>query len=1395
MNLRSRNPIIFLFGIFCFLFAEVNAQFSNLKFESYSTLEGLSSSTCEELFQDSDGYLWFGTIDGLNRYDGYTFEIFRPVLNDNNSISNNRINSIVEDGDGNLWIGTSNGLNIFQKQKEIFFRIPLFYNQITNANSRDIVNDLHYDKRSNTLWIATNNGISKLFLEGVDRSAYQDLSFKHYSQKINNNYAIDNVTTIVEDLNGKIWIATDGEYLNSYNFEKDIFERKTLGIPLDYSFGHIPNLLLVDSDGDIWIGNDASKLVVWNRKTDKIKINSYTKTPTSVFHLYQDNSGLIWIATRGNGIYLVDKVKGLKQHIEHNPEDPFSLPNNQPSKILEDKDGIFWIATYNKGVSKLDLSKSSFGHHFHQPGNINSLSTFIAQSVLEDRKNRIWVGTDGGGLNLFDEKENSYKHYHSDAGNPRTISSDKILYLVESYDNSIWVCTWDGGLNMFNPDNGNSKRYMNDSSDPYSIGQNTVWCAVEDSLHRLWLGTQNAGLNVFDPNTEKFYSYYNRTEDSTSLISNFVFSTFIDSRNRLFVGTSLGLCVVYLSELTTYIPERIEFKTIKEKNLQGYRINYIYEDQSGNIWVGSDLGLHKLSNNLSLLQSYSINEGLPNNLVLGITEDDEGYIWSTTKYGLSRLNPETNEFKNFNIYDGLQGLEFQSKSIDKTEDGRILVGGINGFNLFNPEDLYEGTGSTKPVFTQLRLNNQIVQVGDTINGRVLLNSSISDTEELVLKYNERNFGIEYVALHYRNPESVQYAYRIIGLDDEYIIAGSNRLANYSNLSPGEYVFEVKSSSDGDWQSANGAILNLSVLPPPWRTWWAYLIYSVVLAAIFWFGIKYYTKIVHEEKEHELDQQKLQFFINVSHEFRTPLTLILNPIDRIISCFDDPEEVKDSAITIQRSARRLLNLVNELLDFRKLDLGKDQLQMLKADILKFSKDIYLLFKNLAKEKDITINFQSSLNELSVLFDPDKYEKILTNLLSNAIKYTDPGGSVTLSIARTKQSALIRKLKVKEALEIRVIDTGVGFKKEQLADVFNRFFHVDSSKTGTGIGLNFTKSLVELHGGEILVESEFQKGSTFIVHLPLEFKMKKSHQLKTKLEDISDYKLDLNSLHAVEYEMSTANHKALKEIETTIGEAEHGNRPVILIVEDNKELRVHLRKELGQSYKVRDAVNGVEGLGMVKKYFPDIIISDVMMPEMDGFEMCSKIKSEIETCHIPIILLTARSLEEDRIEGFRTGADEYIPKPFNISVLKARINNLLEMKKRLREKFASIGGIIPSSDITSNTLDETFLDNTTRIILANISEPDFSLDQLLKELGCSRSHFYRKINTLTGQNPSYFIRTVRLKHASELLIKGDHSIKEIAYMAGFNSTAYFSKTFRELFGMTPNEYAKHINYGSK
>ncbi|WP_299669150.1 two-component regulator propeller domain-containing protein [uncultured Polaribacter sp.] len=1368
-------------------------QFNNLKFENLNTADGLSSSTCGEIFQDKEGFLWFGTIDGLNKYNGYEFEIFRFILNDSTSISNNRITSIEEDNNGNLWIGTNNGLNLFDKKTNKFLRIQL-YKQLSLANSsQKVINDLLYDTLTNTLWVATKNGVIKIGLD-ANHARFQNFKFSYYINDQSNLNSLDNnyVNVIVKDKNNNIWMGTNGQHLNLYSPEKDNFERIFINTKTPYELNHIPKSVFIDSDGDFWIGNDLSNFILWNREQNIFKHISLADSKIPVSDIYQDSNSLFWVSTDAFGLYLFEKKQGaaiLKQHILNNFSDPFSLPNNKPSKIFEDRQGIYWIGSYDEGVSKFDPSNYAFGHFYYQPNNVNGLSEKTVQSVLQDSKGRIWISAYNGGLNLFNEKTNSFRHSPSKTRLKQKLSSNKILYTFESHDGFIWVCTLDGGVNKLNPETGAIEVFLHDVKDPFSIGQSSVWTGVEDSKNRIWFGLRTEGISLYNPKNRRFTNYKSSYGTKNHLVSNSVICTFIDSKNRLFVGTALGLNMVDLHQLEDDIPKEINFIHVKGEGLEGGGVNYVTEDHIGNIWVGSDSGIYLLNSNLKVVKTYSSQTGLPNNLVVGIQEDNNGNIWITTKGGLSLLNPNTDQFKNFNRHDGLQGTEFQSKSIEKTKDGRIIIGGINGFNIFQPNDIITAPPSVMltPKITRFKLNNKPIIAGDTIQGRVVLRKSISSTQEVTLRYDENYISFEFVALYFKNPEQVQYAYKMKGLDNEFIEIGNNRVVNHSNLEPGNYTFEVRASTDNQWETTQTASVNIKILPPIWRTWWAYLLYAFIGFSIFWVIVHYYTFKVKEGQEHELDQMKLQFFVNVSHEFRTPLTLILNPVDKILSSFNnDTETIRKSAITIQRSARRLMHLVNQLLDYRKMDVGKTPLQLEKGNIVKFIEDICSLFKDLAKKKKIHYVFTSDSKSISLLFDADKVEKIITNLISNAIKFTNNYGAITISVNAVKnpkkkyKNVFFQNKKLGDYVEIIVQDSGVGLDKEQMKRIFSRFYNVDTTKTGTGIGLHFTKALVELHGGEIFVESQHLQGSKFVVRIPLNAKGRVA-----KVENVKNEFL-INSMKAVEYDLLISNEAETLDTQNNTPHRNEKKQPTLLIVEDNKELRTHLTNDLKDSYKVKEAVNGEEGLKMVKKYFPDIVVSDVMMPKMDGFEMCHSIKKELDTCHIPVILLTARTLEEDRIEGYENGADGYLSKPFITSVLRARIDNLLESKNRLRQKFSEIGGVLLSNKFTSNNLDEAFLDKATKIILDNISDIDFKQEHLLKEMGIGRSQFYRKINALTGHNPSHFIRTIRLKYASELLMKNENSIKEITYMSGFNSTAYFSKTFRDLFEMTPSQF---------
>ncbi|RED95976.1 hybrid sensor histidine kinase/response regulator transcription factor [Marinoscillum furvescens] len=1382
-SMRGFKLVMLVAGFFN-LFV-LNGQVPSLKFDNYSTLEGLSSSVAIEILEDSEGYLWIGTHDGLNKFDGYGFEIYRNINGDTTSLSNNRITSLIEDHVGRLWVGTNNGLNFLAKGKNTFRRVDF---NLQDNSAQNHIRALAFDPKTRWLWVGTEEGLIRFDFDSLGNTVKQ-LRFTDSTNKIDGSEIDD----IVISEKGDVWMVTGRGILHHYLQAEQKFETFQLPEKTSTEINQWPFHLIETIDGEILIGNDLEHLMKFDPSSRSFTVlNLQLGNTVAVSHMLCDTRGNIWLSSDGYGLFVLDSELRLRDHITHDPKKPSSLPNNQPAFTYEDSNEIFWIGTYNKGFCKLSAARSAFVHLTHSREEPNGLSGPIAQAVVVDKKDRVWIGIDGGGLTLYDEHENTFRHFRSDDDNPHTISSDKIVYLCEGKEGGIWACTWDKGINRFDPKTEKAVRYLKEEANQHSISENTIICAAPDRSKGLWVGTFESGINYFDPGKNKFFRFTNQLIERAGLPNSRVQHLFIDKQNRLLVGSTSGLAVVDLNRFDYENPEELPFIPFDKVPFQGMRITHITQGPDGDIWVGSNTGLHRVDEDFSKITSYNVLSGLANNLVVGVTVELDGTVWFTSKGGLSRLNPEKGRIINFSEQDGIQGAEFQSKSIFQKHDGRIFIGGINGLNIFHPDDVVLNHVAVDPMITGLRVLNTEIGVGDTLIDRVLLEKPLNQTEGINLKYNEGFLTIDFVALHYLSQEHVKYAHRMLGVSDDWVyVENENRSATFSNLTSGDYRFEVMATLDDNWDNSSVAALDIHVATPPWRTVYAYLVYCLVVALITWIILRYYSRTMREIRRRELDHNKMEFFMNVSHEFRTPLALILNPVDKLLAELDPNEKPYESALTIQRSSMKLVNLVNQLLDFRKVDLGKSPLDPVKADVVRSVKDSYSMFEDLAKLKGLEMHFETELASTDMWFDPDKLEKIVSNLLSNAIKFTDPGGKIIVRIlqekGKSKAKRLLGKSDPKDFVIIEVEDTGIGLKKEELALVFDRFFHISSTNTGTGIGLNYTKSLVQQHDGEISVISEFGKGSKFVVRLPLVTE-RASSAWGNHSKHRSKHLASNDSLKSLEYTLVTSDLVPTKSEEA---EAEHksaktGENQTILIVEDNKELRVHLRKGFEDKFRVKEANNGKVGLQKAIKFCPDVIISDVVMPEMDGFEMCRELKQNDQTVSIPVILLTARSYEEDKIEGYELGADSYLAKPFSMQVLQARVHNLMETRKQLRNRFASVASLSPASDFTSNSLDERLVDSAIKIVTENISNSDFGLEELVTELGISRSYFYRRISSITGQKPSAFIRTIRLKYAADLLKQNAYSIKEIAYKTGFNSSAYFSKTFREHFNKTPREF---------
>jgi signal transduction histidine kinase/DNA-binding response OmpR family regulator len=863
-----------------------------------------------------------------------------------------------------------------------------------------------------------------------------------------------------------------------------------------------------------------------------------------------------------------------------------------------------------------------------------------------------------------------------------------------------------------------------------------------------------------------------------SVQSRYISAITEDKEGNLWIGTDWGIAVLQkeTGRFVHYINQKNDPASLSSNNVID-----IKEDSKGRIWIGTHGGLNLFNKQEQSFQSFTDSDGLPNNSVLTIQEDGDGNLWMGTPNGISSMAIHSDSgrslnvsFKNYDEADGLQGKQFNENAAYRTSRNELIFGGANGFNIFKPEQLGMNKNKPQVVLTDFQLFNKSIKPGENVDGEVLLKQAITEATRITLPANKNVFSIEFAALNFFHPEKNEYKYKLEEFNTDWLSADSrSRRVTFTNLDPGDYVFHVKAANnDGVWNEEGTSII-ITVLPPFWKTRMAMVLYF--LAVIL--GLLVVRKMIQQREQmkfaiqqerqeairmHELDMMKIKFFTNVSHEFRTPLTLILTPMEKLLRQVTDVEQ-KGQFELIQRNGKRLLNLVNQLLDFRKMEVQEIKFSPSEGDVIKFIRETVYSFSDLSEKKHIKLDFHSSLDSLETIFDQDKVEKILFNLLSNAFKFTPEYGSVSVDVVfQDDQNA--------KWLKIRVTDTGIGIPLDKLDKIFDRFFQNELPKSmvnqGSGIGLSITKEFVKIHGGSITVESEQEKGSCFTVMLPVNEII--SHAGSPSVETI---------LTPVELEDDPVQLNLDQSVD---------QKPLVLLIEDNEDFRFYLKDNLKLTYDIVEARDGKEGFKKALSHFPDLIVSDVMMPEMNGLELCRKIKSDQRVSHIPIILLTARTSEEQRLEGFEIGADDYINKPFNFELLESRIRNLIAQRQKLHVSLSKQAGV-KASELNITSLDEKFIQNAIRYVEENVSNADYSVEDLGKELGISRAHFYKKIISLTGKSPLEFIRAIRLQQAAQLLEKSQLTVAEVAYKVGFNNPKYFAKYFKETFHVLPSAYA--------
>jgi len=1323
---------------------------NNLNFDFYSQENGLSNNQIHCIHQDKKGWMWFGTSQGVCRFDGYKFTVFKNDPEDSTSLKGNLVRTIFEDRKGQLWIGTENGgLNKFNREKENFQH--LFYTGDHPLLKDATVTSINEDSIGN-LWVGTSTDLYRI--ENENKLSEIKPS--------NLNSLSEYFRVIKSDRSGKIWLGT-----NNGLFLYDPKNNQIQKINLSQNQTSNQEIwdIFHDDDGILWIGTYANGLLTINPITLEVKqltLDSENDRNQTVRAISKDRNGKYWIGTRG-GLYVYEKNKGATAFYYHDEREPKSLVNNSIQCIFHDLKGDVWIGTRN-GINFLIEERQNIQGYKSMPGDNRYLNSSEIYAFWVDPKGDIWAGTESGGINILDRKTGRFRYMLPQKGNQNSLSTNCIKALLDDGKNNLWIGTFLGGIDVLNLKTGAFKHYTNNPADPSSLSDNRVWSFLRDSNNDIWVGT-SVGLDKFDPATGSFTHFRNLVDGQQV---NWLVE---DSGHAIWIGAD---------NLVLYDPKDQKITRIQETT------RCMLHDSKDRFWLATpNRGIALFSKEKGILKYYSEKNGLANNQALAILEDNEHFLWISTTNGLSKFDPASERFHNFSLKNGFQNNQFTYGAAFKTTQGELLFGGISGFNIFNPTKIKSGDYFPQIILTDLKIFNKSVKIGDLKND--VLTKSISETEIIELKHDQNSITIDFASFDYANSLGIQYSYFLENFDHDWNEPSVNRSATYTNLDPGEYSFQVKTVSIDRKESNLGPKLKIVVLAPYWGTWWFRSTVFLSITSLFYLLITfllYKEKLkadlnlerLNAKKLHELDMMKLRFYTNISHEIRTPLTLILGPLEKMLNNTIPENEVKGHVEVMHRNATQLHQLINQLLDFRKLESGNLKLVLACGDMVSFLAEIVGSFDKYAEEKEINLKFNSLKKEIITNFDADKLGKIMNNLLSNAFKFTGKGGKISVNLSLvfdSDEGEQAGDSPEKRIIEITVKDTGIGIATTNLEKIFVRFFQVEDSakQTGTGIGLALTKELVKLHKGSISVQSKEGKGSKFTIHLPY-YEFYNHHHVETvNAEDQNE-------------------PSGIRHIEELTAETMPSGRKIMLLVDDNSDVRYFIKSHFITNYQVLEAENGLEGWTIALKTIPDMIICDVMMPDIDGFEFCRKIRKDERTSHIPIILVTALGSREHEIEGLSSGADDYITKPFDLGILQTKVENILSVRQSLKQKYTSQMLLQPRNVILSSP-DERFLQKAIDVVENNISDPDLDIEHFAAEIGVSRMQLYRKLDALTEMTVKEFVRNIRLKRAAQLLVQKKLNVSEIAYAVGFKDLSHFRKCFKTEFGMSASEYAEKHN----
>ncbi len=1334
-----------------------------------SISDELVNNEVTSIIQDKNGFIWFGTRGGLQRFDGYEMKLLKNDFGKGNNLLSQSIEVLHNGKRNNVWIGTKSG--------------GLSEYDLETGSIRNYINSNEHAPGFNADYILSilDTDSEKLFI-GTWRGF-------EYLDKKTGQFKILNSTwktfDIQPDGTKGYWLATSSglRHLNNQLINDVTFDFGVAAI-------NITSIVMDPAHHCLWLGTWDKGLFQFNLQTKGFKNYSLLKdqpgslSSNNTYRIFLDSKGTLWVGTWGGGLNRFDRQTETFEKIHLNIPGLYTNDNQIILTIQEDPSGLLWVGTDGTGVFKFDLNQKKFFNIGYENKNSSLSGSTHVLSVYVDKFNKLWMGTKGGGIQYSADWEN-YKKVDISAeeiNNPGSLPYESRSFLEEG--DYLWVGTNKGLIRILNKGTKavTSDIFIPDKKNTTSISGKKITAFAKDAFGKMWIGTQENGLSYltgYDKNNQPLFKNYLPAYGVKGALQNErVSCLLVDSKKRMWVGTYKGLHL--------YQPATDQFQVFIQTNEFNHSISNntilcLAEDKFGNIWAGTQYGLNRISgieNGKLNVTNYTTKDGLPSDYVHAIIPDGKGNIWASTNKGIIRFNQSTNAVAVFDKRNGVQSVVFSENASFKDANGHFYFGGLEGLTYFFPDSIKINRFSPPIYFTNLKINNLPYEFGSENIDSSILVKPFYETESITLNYKENIFSIEFAALDYHAPDKNEYMYKLEGFNNDWVYAGKNRLASFTNLKPGTYYLKVKATnSDKIWNEAPHE-LKIKILPPPWKTWWAYSIYIALFILLLWltryFGLRQaalknqlaITKLARQQ-ENTLADFKERLFTNISHEFRTPLTLILGPLDDLMQRRKLEKPVEKSLRLIQKQSKRMLRMVNQLLDFQKAEVGSLKLTPQPGEIVSFCHDIFTLFIDEANRRDIEYTFQAAEKYLSFTFDHNKLEIIVFNILSNAFKFTPNGEKILVEVSKNEN----------QFCEIRITDTGCGIPSNETDKIFDRFYRGKEQDattiSGTGIGLSFVKELIELHGGTIQVESDGIKGSSFTVMLPPITNEITFANSGVQLPQINqDYQTTLNSTTMSE------------EIEQINMEQE---QPIILVVEDESDMLHYIYEILSPSFKVVTATNGKEGVEKAFETIPDLIVSDVMMPEMDGIELCRKLKSDKGTSHIPIILLTALSDMTHHVQGIREGADVYLPKPFNSQLLLVHIHNLISSRNTLKELYAK-KVFLGSGNFEIKTFEEEFLFKLMKLVEDNIANSNFNNDELAGLMFMSRSTFYRKLKAVTGMSGNEFIRTARLNYASKLLESGKYAVTEAAFEAGFNDIKYFRKRFQDQFGVSPSEYKK-------